>query len=115
MEITLSTGKKVTLREKKGQHALIERKLQATILNDSGVNMGSVLSTMTFSSIVSIAAIDGQDVNVPTSEAEVYELMSNFTYDEWIELEGKTAPKEVQEKLDKLAKNSPNSPGSETE
>ncbi|UED70695.1 hypothetical protein [Brevibacillus sp. HD3.3A] len=114
MEITLSTGKKVTLREKKGQHNFIERKLQALTFGDSGANLGSVLATVTISTIVAIETVNGQAVDIPKNEAEVFELMDNFTYDEWNELEGKTAPKAVREKLEEAAKNSQKPPGSVT-
>jgi hypothetical protein len=114
MEVPLSTGKKVTLREKKGQHHFIERNLLASCMGQGGQNMGGILTTMTIQTVVGIAAIDGDVVNTPLTLAEVYELMNNFTYDEWAELETKSMPKAVQDKMAELAKNSQTSPGSET-
>lgn len=112
-EITLSTGKKVTLREKKGQHHFIERRLLATCMGEGGQNIGGVLSTVTIQTVVGIAAVDGNKINIPENLAGVYEVMNEFTYDEWNELETKNLPKEAQEKLAEMAKNSLSSPGSE--
>ncbi|KKX52564.1 MULTISPECIES: hypothetical protein [Brevibacillus] len=113
--VTLSTGKTITLRQKKGQHRFIEKRLLATCMGDGGQNLGGLLSVMTISAIVSIEAIDGEAVSIPTNLGEVFELMANFEYDEWEEFERKAAPREVQEKLEELAKNSQPSPGSGTE
>lgn len=115
MEITLSTGKKVTLREKKGQHRFIEKRLMATCMGEGGQNLGGVMTALTISSIVSIEAINGEKVSIPTDISQIFELMSNFEYDEWNEFELKSAPKEVQDKLEELAKNSQPSPGFGTE
>lgn len=113
-EITLSTGKKVTLREKKGQHHLIERRLLAASMADGGQNLGGALSMVTIQTVVSVESVDGDKVKIPENLAGIYELMDNFTYDEWNELETKNLPKAMQDKLAELAKNLPASPGSET-
>jgi hypothetical protein len=112
-EITLSTGKKVTPREKKGQHHFIERRLLASCMSEGGQNIGGVMSTVTIQTVVGIAAVDGSKVDIPQNLAGVYELMNEFTYDEWNELETKMLPKAAQDKLAELAKNSQSSPGSE--
>lgn len=113
-EITLSTGKKVTLREKKGQHHLIERRLLAACMDDGGQNLGGALSMVTIQTVVSVGAINGDRVKIPDNLADIYELMDNFTYEEWNELETKNLPKAMQDKLAEMAKNSPASLGSET-
>lgn len=113
--VKLSTGKEITLRQKKGQHKFIEKRLLATCMGEGGQNLGGILTSMTIAAIVSIEAIDGEKVTIPTNIGEVFELMSNFEYDEWDEFEMKLAPAAVQAKLEELAKNSQASPGSETE
>jgi len=64
--------------------------------------------------VVGVAAVNGEKMDVPEGLAGVLELMSEFTYDEWNELETKMLPKAAQEKLAELAKNSQISPGSGT-
>lgn len=113
-EVTLSTGKKVGLREKKGQHHFIERRLLATTIGDGGQNIGSLMSTVTIQTIVAVESIEGEKVKTPEDLKGIYELMDNFSYEEWAELEKKALPAEVQKKLDEAAKNLQNSPGSET-
>jgi hypothetical protein len=113
--ITLSTGKVITKRQKKGQHHFMERALLAACMTEGGQNIGGVMSTMTIQNIFSIGAINGQEIKPPKNLSDVYEIMSEFEYDEWAEFEKLVLPKEIQEKLDAAAKNSPNSPGSETE
>jgi hypothetical protein len=110
-EFVLSTGKKVTLREKKGQHHFIERRLLATSIGEGGQNLGGLMSTVTIQTIVAIEAIDGSPVKTPEDLAGIYELMDNFTYEEWAELEKKSLPADVQKKIDEAAKNSQTSPG----
>ncbi|WP_019123640.1 hypothetical protein [Brevibacillus massiliensis] len=114
MEITLSTGKKVTLRQKKGQHHFIERNLLAACAGEGGQNIGGMALSVAVQTIVSIEAIDGEKVDTPTNLAGVYEFMDQFTYQEWNELEMKSISKEDQEKIE-AAKNLLNSPGSVTE
>jgi hypothetical protein len=115
--ITLSTGKVIGIREKKGQHRLIENKLTSMfssggINSDNTLNIGSALSIVTVQTLVSIETIDGKAVSIPTNEAEAYELMDNFGYDEWTELEKAVTSKDDQAKIDELAKNSQTSTGS---
>ncbi|MCP1306484.1 hypothetical protein [Paenibacillus tyrfis] len=114
-EITLSTGKKVGLREKKGQHHFIERRLLASSIGEGGQNLGSIMSTVAVTTIVSIESIDGEKVKTPDDLTGIYELMDNFTYDEWNELEKKSLPADTQKKLDEAAKNLQNSDGSDNE
>jgi hypothetical protein len=113
-EITLSTGKKVAQREKKGQHHFIERSLLANCMKEGGQNLGGIMSTVTIQTVVGIQSVDGMPVKIPEKLAEVFELMDNFTYEEWAELETKSLPKEAQAKLEEAAKNLQTSPGSET-
>lgn len=113
--ITLSTGKVITKRVKKGQHHFMERALLAACMSEGGQNIGGVMSTMTVQNIFSIGTIDGEEIKPPKDLGDVYEIMDNFTYDEWAEFEKLVLPKEVQEKLDAAAKNSPNSLGLKTE
>ncbi|MCG9966866.1 hypothetical protein L9W92_02175 [Pelotomaculum terephthalicicum JT] len=88
-DITLSTGKIVTPREKKGQHHFIERRLLATCMSEGGQNIGGIMSTVTIQTVVGVAAVNGEKMDVPEGLAGVLELMSEFTYDEWNELETK--------------------------
>lgn len=113
--ITLSTGKVITKRVKKGQHHFMERALLAACMTEGGQNIGGVMSTMTVQNIFSIGAINGQEIKPPANLSDVYEIMAEFEYDEWAEFEKLVLPKEVQEKLDAAAKNSPNSLGLKTE
>lgn len=115
MTITLSTGKKVTQREKRGQHHFIERKLLATCMGEGGQNIGGALSAVTIQTIIGIGAIDGESINPPADLSGVFEVMDKFSYEEWAELESKMLPRETQEQLAAAAKNLANSPGSETE
>lgn len=114
MEIILTTGKKVNLREKKGQHHFVERKLLAACLSDGGQNIGGILSTVTIQAVVCISAVDGTEVKIPTTLADVFEVMNHFTYEEWNEFETSSLPKGVKEKLEEAAKNSHASSGLDT-
>ncbi|OXM84607.1 hypothetical protein [Paenibacillus rigui] len=112
MEITLSTGKRVGVREKKGQHHFIERRLMATSMGEGGQNLGAFMGIVTIAAIVSIESIDGEKVSTPVNESEIYELMDRFTYEEWAEFEMKIRTPEDKTKLEEAAKNLLNSPGS---
>jgi hypothetical protein len=112
--ITLSTGKVITRRKKKGQHHFMERALLAACMTEGGQNIGGVLSTLAIQNIFSIGAIDEEEIKPPQNLSDVYEIMDKFEYEEWAELEKALLPKEAQEKLEAMAKNSPNSPGSAT-
>ncbi|MDO3680638.1 hypothetical protein [Paenibacillus ehimensis] len=114
-EITLSTGKKVGLREKKGQHHFIERRLLSTSIGEGGQNLGGIMSTVAVSTIVAIESIDGEKVKTPEDLTGIYELMDHFTYAEWAELETKAQPVGMQKKLDEAAKNLQSSTGSGNE
>lgn len=111
-EITLSTGKKIALREKKGQHHFIERRLMATSMGDGGRNIGGVMGAVTVSAIVSIDTVDGEKITTPTDEAGIFELMDRFSYEEWGEFEQKLATPEEARQLEEAAKNLQASPGS---
>jgi hypothetical protein len=114
-EITLSTGKKIGIRQKKGQHHFIERKLLATCGGEGGQNMGGIMSTIAIQTIVGIESIDGKEVNVPHDEAGIFELMDQFTYEEWDELERNSLPANLKKKIEESAKNSQTSTGSDNE
>jgi len=105
LEIILSTGKKIELREKKGQHHFIERKLLASSMDEGGHNIGGVMSTLTVQNIISVDAVNGEKVDVPQNLAEIFEVMDKFTYEEWAEFEKENMPRSVKDKLEELAKN----------
>jgi len=114
-EIVLSTGKKIGLREKKGQHHFIERRLLATCGGEGGQNVGGVMSSLAIQAIVRIDTIDGNKVSIPEDEAGIFVLMDNFTYEEWDEFERLTLPQNLKVSIEQAAKNLPTSLGSETE
>lgn len=114
-EITLESGKRVGIREKKGQHHFIERSLLASCMKEGGQNLGGIMSTVTIQTVVGVESVNGLPVKLPDNLAGVFEVMDNFTYEEWAELEKKSLPKDVQEKLDEAAKNLQSKTGSETE
>ncbi|WP_027416208.1 hypothetical protein [Aneurinibacillus terranovensis] len=113
-EITLSTGKKVVMREKRGQHHFIERALLAICIKEGGQNIGGILSTVAIQTVVGLASVDGEAIVTPSDLAGVYGVMDHFTYEEWTELEKEALPKEAKEKLDEAAKNLQTPPGSAT-
>jgi hypothetical protein len=104
-EITLSTGKKVIVREKRGQDHFIERRLLANCSGEGGANFGGMQLTVTIQTMIGITSVDGEEVKTPEDLAGIFEFMDKFTYDEWNELEKQRLPKDLQEKLEKAAKN----------
>ena len=104
-EIVLSTGKKVTKRERRGQHHIVENRLLSACslkILESDIKVA-----------VEIWEIDGTKQKIPASLSEVYELAGEFTYEEWEELkiELQKDKKEMEEK----AKNLQASIGSDSE
>lgn len=105
-EIKLSTGKVITLRERKGQHHIIENRLLSTCAvsnTNGGINIGDLILASEIKMVIGIESIDGKKVKIPSNISEVYELMNDFTYDEWDELKLGMHPK--KEMLEQEAKN----------
>ena len=106
-EIVLSTGKKITKTERRGQPHIVEnRLLSACSVNGegTGVNIGDLVLASDIKTAVAIAEIDGVKQKIPTSLSEVYELASEFTYEEWEELtlELQKDKREIEQKAKNL-------------
>ncbi len=106
-EIILSTGKKITKRERRGQHHIVENRLLSACSvkgEGTGVNIGDLVLASDIKTAVAIAEIDGVKQKIPTSLSEVYELASEFTYEEWEELtlELQKDKKEIEQKAKNL-------------
>ncbi|QDX91068.1 hypothetical protein EEL32_00190 (plasmid) [Brevibacillus laterosporus] len=115
MEKVLSTGKKITLRKKKGPHHFIERNLLSTVQGEGGANLGGITLTILVKAVVAIESVDGEKVKIPEDLTGLLEFMASFEYEEWDEVEKVVLTPEEKAKLEEAAKNSLNSPGSETE
>lgn len=88
-EIVLSTDKKITKRERREQHHIVEnRSLSACSMkgDGTGVNIGDLILASDIKTAVAIGEIDGVKQKIPSSLSEVYELAGEFTYEEWEEL-----------------------------
>ncbi len=88
-EIVLSTGKKITKRERRGQHHIVENRLLSACSmkgDGTGVNIGDLILASDIKTAVAIGEIDGVKQKIPSSLSEVYELAGEFTYEEWEEL-----------------------------
>ena len=106
-EIVLSTGKKITKRERRGQHQIVENRLLSACSvkgEGTGVNIGDLVLASDIKTAVAIAEIDGVKQKIPTSLSEVYELASEFTYEEWEELtlELQKDKREIEQKAKNL-------------
>ena len=106
-EIILSTGKKVTKRERRGQHHIVENRLLSacSIKGDgTGINIGDMILASDIKAAVMIAEIDGVKQKIPTSLSEVYELAGEFSYEEWEEIliSLQKDKKEIEEKAKNL-------------
>lgn len=106
-EIILSTGKKITKRERRGQHHIVENRLLSACSvkgEGTGVNIGDLVLASDIKTAVAIAEIDGVKQKIPSSLSEVYELASEFTYEEWEELtlELQKDKKEIEQKAKNL-------------
>ena len=106
-EIILSTGKKVTKRERRGQHHIVENRLLSacSIKGDgTGINIGDMILASDIKAAVMIAEIDGVKQKIPTSLSEVYELAGEFRYEEWEEIliSLQKDKKEIEEKAKNL-------------
>jgi hypothetical protein len=121
-ELTLSTGKKITLRRKTGAHHMVENRLLSVCIpskenSEYGVNIGDMVAMTDIRAVVAIEAINGTTKDVPGNLAGVIELMSEFEYeggvDEWSEFKQYLA--NDSEKIKAMAKNLLGKTGSETE
>ncbi len=106
-EIILSTGKKVTKRERRGQHHIVENRLLSacSVKGDgTGINIGDMILASDIKAAVMIAEIDGVKQKIPTSLSEVYELAGEFSYEEWEEIliSLQKDKKEIEEKAKNL-------------
>ena len=112
MEIVLSSGKKIAVREKTGQFHLIEGRLLTSCAPGTGANViGAQLVSTDISTVCSIAAINGKEVKIPESLADMYDIMSGFEYDEYSELKLALRKSEA-EKIEAMAKKLQSNPGS---
>lgn len=105
-EIVLSTGKRIEIRERKGQHHILEGKLLAACAEPMQGNMPNVGDLILMSEIkvaMSIKSIDGEAVKIPMKLADVFDLADRFQYEEWDELKLAIQPK--QELIEAAAKN----------
>lgn len=97
-EIKLSTGKLVLLRERKGQHHIIESRLLsncAMTTQNAGINIGDLILAAEIKLAVSVAEVDGKPIKMPMELKDVYELASLFQYEEWDELKQVLQPKKA--------------------
>ncbi len=115
MEIVLSSGKKITVREKTGQFHLIEGRLLTCCAPGEGTNViGAQILSSDISTICGIETINGKEIKVPESLADMYETMALFNYDEFLEYKLKVRQGEA-DKIKNMAKKLQNNLGSETE
>lgn len=111
-EVRLSSGRIVTLRERKGQHHIIESRLLSTCAisnNGAGVNIGDLILASEIKLAISIEEIDGKRIKMPSNLSDVIELANKFTYDEWDEIKLAIQPK--KELVEEAAKNLQTSTG----
>lgn len=105
-EVRLSTGKVIKLRERKGQHHIIESRLLsscAVTSSSAGVNIGDLILASEIKSAVSIEEIDGMRIKMPEKLGDVFELANRLTYDKWDEFKLAIQPK--KELIEAAAKN----------
>ncbi|MGG1441412.1 hypothetical protein ABE354_05005 [Brevibacillus laterosporus] len=115
MEYTLSTGKKIIFRRKRGPHHYIERNLLSTVQGQGGANLGGISLTVLVKAVVGIESVGGVKIEVPDNIAGLLEFMDHFEYDEWEEVESLILTPEEKQKFEEAAKNLLESPGSEAE
>ncbi|AGR47357.1 hypothetical protein EMERY_14 [Brevibacillus phage Emery] len=115
MEYTLSTGKKIIFRKKKGPHHFIERKLLSAVQGDGGANLGGISLTVLVRAVVGIESVGGVKIEIPDDIVGLLEFMDHFEYDEWDEVEKLILTPEEKQKFETAAKNLLESPGSEVE
>ena len=77
----------------------------------TGITVGDLTLATDIKTAVAIAEIDGSKQKIPTSLSEVYELASEFTYEEWDEL--KVALHKNNKEIEEKAKNLRSSIGSD--
>lgn len=117
--IELSTGKKIEIKERTGATHMVENRLLAAVTprgsnkDEIGMNLGDLTAMADVKAAVSIKSIDGKNIKTPTDLMSIYELMSEFSYDEWDEFKNAINPNddEIEKKADDLQ----NSNGSECE
>lgn len=120
--ILIKTGKRIKLRRKTGAHHMVENRLMAACIprgsdkDDIGVNIGDMVALGDIRAIISVEAIDGKSVRVPTDLKGVFELMAEFVYDndvdEWSDFKMAVTPN--KEKVEEAAKNLRSNAGLET-
>lgn len=108
-EIKLSTGKVVLIKNKTGATHMVESRLLAIVTprgsskDDIGMNLGDLTAMADVKAAVSIKSIDGNQIKTPHDLATLYEIMSEFSYEEWDEF--KLAIQPNSEEIEKNAKN----------
>lgn len=122
-EFVLSTGKKVIFRIKTGATHMVENRLTATCLprgtdkDEFGMNAGDMIAMSDIRTVISIASIDNEKINIPRNLSDVYEVMSKFVYDddcdEWSELKVASTPN--KDEIETESKNLQSNIGSKAE
>lgn len=115
-EIVLTNGKKVKLRELKGQHHIVESRLLSVCsenASNDGVNIGDLILASDIKLAIAIEEIDGKRIKIPKKLSEVMELANEFSYDDWSELKLAIQPK--KELIEATAKNLQKNSGLENE
>lgn len=105
-QVTLSTGKVVLIRERKGQHHIIESRLLSSCAQPSGengINIGELILANEIKTAVAIEEVDDRKLKIPSSLADVFELANLFSYEEWDEL--KEALQMKRDEMEAAAKN----------
>lgn len=77
--------------------------------DEVGMNLGDLIAMADVKAVISIKSIDGNPIKPPHDLATLYEIMGEFTYDEWDEF--KIAVQPNAEKLKEKAKNLQTSTG----
>lgn len=114
-EIKLSTGKKIIIKEKTGATHMVESRLLAiatprgSSADEMGMNLGDLIAMADVKAAVSIKSINDNNIKTPHDLATLYEIMSEFSYDEWDEF--KIAIQPNAEELKEKAKNLQTSTG----
>lgn len=118
--IELSTGKKIEIKERTGATHMVESRLLAAVTprgsnkDDIGMNLGDLTAMSDVKAAVSIKAIDERPIKTPNDLMSIYELMGEFSYDEWDEFKNAVTPKDEDE-IEKKADSLHNNNGSEYE
>lgn len=110
MIVELSTGKKIEIKTRTGATHMVENRLLAAVTprgsgkDDIGMNLGDLTAMSDVKAAVSIKSIDGKSIKTPHDLMSLYEVMSEFDYDEWDEFKSEINPgeDEVEKKADSL-------------